>query len=190
MVTWFSSALSWITQIVLGLCLIALASSYLSLFWGAPWAPTSLRTAKEMLQMAQLQPGQTLVDLGAAFGRIVILAAKRFGARALGVEIDPIRCLLANAAIALFGVRGKAKVYHANMHSFDLSPADVVTLYLLQGTNQRIKPQLLAQLRPGTKVISHAFSLSDWSPVAIDERRRIFVYEIGSTGPEVKTRFA
>ena len=189
MATWFSSAFFWITQIVLGLCLVALVSSYLSVFWGAPWAPTSLRTAERMLRMAKLQPGQTLVDLGAGDGRIVILAARRHGARAMGVEIDPIRCLLANVAITLFGVRARAKVYHANMNTFDLSPADVVTLYLLQGTNQRIKPQLLEQLRPGAKIVSHAFSIDDWVPVAIDERRRIFVYEIGNTGPEVKTKF-
>jgi ribosomal protein L11 methylase PrmA len=178
-----------IVHIVLGLALFALVSAYLSTLWGAPWAPTSLRTVDVMLRMADLQPGQRLVDLGAGDGRIVILAARRFKARAVGVEIDPLRCLIANALIALFGVRSRARVVHGNMFEFDLSQADVVTMYLLQGTNQRIKPRLLEQLPPGARVISHSFSFAGWTPVAIDERRRLFLYEIGNTGAHAQTTF-
>jgi hypothetical protein len=178
-----------IVHILLGIAVLALVSAYLPTLWGAPWAPTSLRTADRMLRMAGLERGQSLVDLGSGDGRMLILGARRFGAQAVGVEIDPVRWLIGNALIALFGVRGRARVVYGNLFEFDVSHADVVTLYLLQGTNQRIKPLLQEQLRPGAKVISHSFSLSGWTPIAIDERNRLFLYEIGRTGKEVRTEF-
>lgn len=178
-----------LAHIVLGIAVFVLVSAYLSTFWGAPWAPTSLRTVDRMLRLADVKPGQVVVDLGAGDGRIVILAARRFRALAIGVEIDPLRCAMANVLTRLFGVRHRAWIVHANMFEFDLAKADVVTLYLLQGTNQRLKPYLTEQLRPGTRVVSHCFSFSGWTPVAIDERRQIFVYEIGNTGSQVRTEF-
>lgn len=171
-----------IVHILLGIAAFALVSSYLSTLWGAPWAPTSLATVDQMLRLAAVQPGQTVVDLGAGDGRIVIRAARRFGARAIGVEIDPLRCAIANGIIRLLGLRHQARVEYGNMFSLDVEQADVVTLYLLQGTNQRIKSLLGQQLRPGAKVVSHVFSFSGWTPVAIDESKRLFVYEIGNTG--------
>jgi SAM-dependent methyltransferase len=174
-----------IPHILLGIAVLALVSAYLPTLWGAPWAPTSLRKADRMLRMAGLERGQRLVDLGAGDGRVLILAARRFGAHAVGIEIDPVRCLIGNALIALFGVRRRARIVHGNLFEFDVSHADVVTLYLLQGTNQRIRPLLQEQLRPGAKVISHSFPFVGWTPVAIDERNRLFLYEIGGTGKEV-----
>jgi hypothetical protein len=97
---------------------------------------------------------------------------------------------LANALIRILGLRDRARVVHGNAFAFDLCHADVVTLYLLQGTNQRIKGHLLDQLRPGTMVVSHTFTFEGWVPVVIDERRRLFLYEIGNTGSDVQTRFA
>lgn len=139
--------------------------------------------------MANLQPGQRLVDLGSGDGRIVIVAARRFGAQAVGVEIDPLRCLFANTLILALGLRDRARVIYGNAFDYDLAQADVVTLYLLQSTNQQIKARLLDQLRPGAVVVSHTFSFEGWVPVAIDERRRLFLYEIGNTGSDVKTQF-
>ena len=169
--------------------IVALISCYLSTLWGAPWAPTAIGTVDQMLRLADVQPGETVVDLGAGDGRIVIRAARRYGALAIGVELDPIRWVAANAAIWVRGLEGRARVVHANMFEHDLSGADVVTLYLLQGTNQRIKARLAEQLRPGARVVSHAFTLEGWTPTVIDEARRLFVYEIGRTGPDVRTAF-
>jgi SAM-dependent methyltransferase len=178
-----------ITQILVGTSLLGLLWVYLSSIWGAPFVPTSLKVVRKMLQMADVQPGQKVVDLGAGDGRIVITAARRFGAQAVGVEIDPVRCLIANGLILLLGLRKRAHVYHANMRDFDLSDADVVTLYLLQGTNQSLKEQLVEQLRPGAKIVSRSFSLSGWVPVALDDTEMIFLYEVGNTGPDVRTEF-
>jgi predicted RNA methylase len=185
----FASHWVLIAQIVVVVSLFVGIWVYLPTLWGAPWVPVPFSTAKKMLRMANVQPGQRVVDLGAGDGRIVLIAALSFQAQAVGVEIDPIRCLVANTLILLLGLRRRAHVHRGNMFDFDLANADVVTLFLLQGTNQRIKRQLVEQLRPGAKVVSHAFSISGWTPAAIDERRRIFMYEIGNTGSDVRTAF-
>jgi SAM-dependent methyltransferase len=162
---------------------------YLPLFWGAPWIPISLRAANRMLVMADVRPGQTVVDLGAGDGRLVVLAARKFKARAIGVEIDPLRSLAANFLILALGLRGKARVAWGNLRAFDISGADVVTLFLLQGTNTGLKERLERSLRPGAKVVSHLFSMSGWTPVALDDRNGIFMYEIGNTEGEIETKF-
>jgi SAM-dependent methyltransferase len=163
--------------------------AYLAVPWGAPWVPAPSRTVRRMLRLAGVQPGEKVVDLGAGDGRIVALAAREFGAHAVGVEIDPLRCLLANTWILLQGLRHRAHVYHGSMYDFDLRDADVVTLHLLQTTNQRLQDRLSAQLRPGARVVSHTFSFDGWFPLAIDDEKHLFFYEMGNTGPEVQTRF-
>jgi SAM-dependent methyltransferase len=142
--------------------------------------------AKEMLRMADVQPGAKMVDLGAGDGRIVIAAARLPGVQAVGVEIDPLRCLVANGLIALHGLRGRARVHWGNMFDFDLSDADVVTLYLWRSTNRRLAPSLVERLRPGAKVISHHFPVANWIPLAVDPRERIYAYEIGNTGLDIR----
>jgi tRNA G37 N-methylase Trm5 len=174
-------------HLLLALAVIALVSSYLSTLWGAPWAPTSLSTVDRMLDLAEAGPGMQVVDMGAGDGRIVIRAARHFGAQATGIEIDPLRCAFANAAIWLRGLCSRARVIHGNFFYHDLSQADVVTLYLLQGTNQQLRPHLERALRSGARVVSHRFSFDGWTPVIIDEARDVFVYEIGRLGPEVRT---
>jgi SAM-dependent methyltransferase len=139
-----------------------------------------------MLRVADVQPGQKVVDLGAGDGRVVIAAARLPGVQAVGVEIDPLRCLVANGLIALRGLRGRARVHWGNMFSFDLSDADVVTLYLWRSTNKKLAPSLIERLRPGAKVVSHHFAVANWTPVAVDPRERIYVYEIGRTGLDIR----
>jgi cyclopropane fatty-acyl-phospholipid synthase-like methyltransferase len=142
-----------------------------------------------MLDMAEVKPGEQVVDFGAGDGRIVRLAAKAFGAEALGVEIDPLRCLIANALIRMMGLRDRARVMWGNMNDFDLSGADVVTLFLLQGTNQKLRARLAEGLKEDARVVSHTFSMTDWTPIAIDDRRKIFLYQIGNIGPDPRTIF-
>ncbi|MBN1439307.1 MAG: class I SAM-dependent methyltransferase [Anaerolineales bacterium] len=161
---------------------------YLPVLWGAPWIPGPYRVIRRMLELAELKPGQMVIDLGAGDGRIVVLAARTFQAKAVGVEIDPIRWVIANLWILLLGLRGKAQVRLGNMRRFPVAGADVVTLYLLQGTNQRLQKELAGSLKPGARVVSHMFSMSGWTPTVIDERHGIFVYEIGRTGEGTETK--
>jgi precorrin-6B methylase 2 len=176
-------------HITLGVAVLALIWTYLSTLWGAPWARTSLDRVDRMLRLANVQPGETVVDLGAGDGRIVIRAARRFGARAIGVEVDPLRWLLVNVAIRALGLRRQARVVRGNMFSYDLGEADVVTLYLLQGTNRQLKPRLAEGLHSGARVVSHAFPLDGWTPLAVDRQQRLYLYEMGSTAPSVGTQF-
>jgi SAM-dependent methyltransferase len=168
--------------------LILILWVYLPVIWGAPWVPGPSRVINRMLELAETKPGQTVFDLGAGDGRIVILAARKFKAKAIGVEIDPFRWMIANLWILLLGLRGKAEVRLGDMRRFPVTGGDVVTLYLLQGTNQRLKETLATSLRPGAKVVSHTFSMSGWTPAAIDTRYGLFVYEIGRTGEERETK--
>jgi SAM-dependent methyltransferase len=176
-----------VTQIVLGLFLFACAWIYLPLLWGAVWIPAPLRIVREMLRAADVKPGQKVVDLGAGDGRIVLVAALRFRAHAVGVEIDPIRCLIANGLIRLLGLRDRAHVVHGNLFEFDLTDADVVILYLWPSTNQRLTSRLLEQLRPGAKVVSYRFAFYGWTPVVLADRDHpdILVYEIGRSEPNL-----
>jgi SAM-dependent methyltransferase len=162
-------------HVLLGASVVALISTYLSTLWGAPWAPTPLSKVDRMLRLADVRPGETVVDLGAGDGRIVVRAARGFGARAIGVEVDPLRWLMSNVVIRLAGARGQARVVHGDMFAYDLSDADVVTLFLLDGTNQRLRSHL-AGLRPGARVVSHRYELEGWTPAAVDEEHRLFLY--------------
>jgi SAM-dependent methyltransferase len=179
-----------VTQVVLGVSFLGTAWIYLPLMWGAPWIPARMSVVKRILQLADVQPGQKVIDLGAGEGRIVIAAAHAFKAQAVGVEIDPVRCLLANLLIALRGLRGKARVHWGNMYNFDLSNADVVTLYLWPSTNRRLTTKLASELRPGAKVITHQFSMLNWVPTAVDTKEKIFAYEIGKTELDIHTMLA
>ena len=168
--------------------LIVIVWVYLPILWGAPWIPGSIRVIHRMLELAEVKPGQLVIDLGAGDGRIVILAARKFKARAMGVEIDPFRWMIANVWILISGLRGKAEVRLGDLRRFPVAGADAVSLCLLQGTNQKLKETLAKSLQPGAKVVSHNYSMSGWTPAVIDTRFGIFVYEIGKTDEETKTK--
>jgi SAM-dependent methyltransferase len=149
---------------------------------GAPWVPTPLRIAHKMLDLAQVQPGELLYDLGSGDGRIVVLAARRFGARAVGIEIDPLRYLMTRAAVSVLGVNGQVEVVLGDFFKQDLSRADVITVFLLQDTNDLLSLKLVEELRPGTRVVSYKSGFSVLTPLRQDEADRIFVYV--KQGPE------
>jgi SAM-dependent methyltransferase len=185
-----ASVLVLLFQIILGVGLFIGLSAYLSVLWGAPWTPTRRRTAASMLRLADVRPGERVVDLGAGDGRLVIAAARQYGAEAVGVEIDPLRCLLANGLIRCLGLCGRAKVIWGNMYDFDLRGADVVTLYLLQRTNVRLWAKLARELEPGARVVSRSFTLPHWTPAVIDDAHGIFVYRVVPEGTPIETQFA
>jgi len=130
-----------------------------------PYVPTPRRVVTAMLDLAALTPEDYLFDLGSGDGRIAIMAAQR-GARGLGVDIDPNRVAESNAAALLAGVEARARFRRQDLFDTPLREATVVTMYLLPGINMRLRPRLLTELRPGTRLVTHAFTLGDWRPDA------------------------
>lgn len=130
----------------------------------APYFPTPQSVVDRMLQLARVGPDDYVIDLGAGDGRIVITAAKRFGARGLGIEIEPSLVGQANWNARREGVGDRARFVEQDLFQADLRPATVLTLYLFRELNIKLAPRILEQLRPGARVVSHDWDLGDWPP--------------------------
>ncbi|HEX5413861.1 MAG TPA: class I SAM-dependent methyltransferase [Terriglobia bacterium] len=134
-----------------------------------PFVPTPMKVAERMLEMARVTPSDVVYDLGSGDGRIVIMAAQKYGARAVGVELNGKLYKESSARIEELGLASKAKILLGDMFKADIHPATVVTLYLLTSVNADIRPMLEKQLRPGTRVVSHDFQMTAWTPQKTEE---------------------
>ncbi len=130
----------------------------------APYAPTPERVVATMLEMAGVTRNDVLYDLGSGDGRIVITAATRFGAAGVGIDLNPKRIRDAEVNARDAGAAHLVDFVLGDIFDADLSPATVVTLYLLPDVNRRLLPKLLSELRPGTRIVSHNYGLGDWPP--------------------------
>lgn len=138
-----------------------------------PYVPTPQNVVDGMLELADVKKGEVVYDLGCGDGRIVITAAKKFGATGIGVDLNPERIKEANANAVEANVEDKVKFYEGNLFDFDFSKADVLTLYLLPDVNLTLKPKIQEEMKPGSRVVSHAFSMGDWEPdqeITVDGR--------------------
>lgn len=130
----------------------------------APYLGTPQDVVDKMLEMAAVTSADVVYDLGSGDGRIPITAAKKFGARAVGVEIDKKLVNTAKANAKAAGVEKLVTFMRQDLMTVDLSGASVVTLYLLEDSNLKIRRKLTTELKPGTRIVSHAFSMGDWQP--------------------------
>lgn len=133
-----------------------------------------------MLSLARLKRGELLMDLGCGDGRIVIQAAKQYGARGVGIDVDPQRIAEARANAKREGVEQLVRFEERNVYDTDVSGAKVVTLYLLQNMNIKLSPMLKSQLKPGARIVSHSFDMGSWKPAktqAVGDDR-IFLWKI------------
>jgi precorrin-6B methylase 2 len=128
------------------------------------YVPTPEPVVQAMLKLAEVKPGDVLYDLGSGDGRIPIAAAKQHGVRGTGIDIDPERIREANANAQQAGVTKLVTFKQEDLFKADFSDATVVTLYLLDSLNEKLRPKLLAELEPGTRIVSHAFRMGDWEP--------------------------
>ena len=147
---------------------------------------TDLQVVHAMLEAAKVGPGDVVYDLGCGDGRIVITAAQRYGARGVGVDLDPERVREARENAARAGVADRVTFVQQDLFATDVSAASVVALYLSPEINVRLRPKLLRDLRPGSRVVSHQFDMGDWLPertldvpVAATSRR-VFLWRIPS----------
>jgi SAM-dependent methyltransferase len=140
------------------------------------WVPTPEDLVERMLRMAQTTPSDFVIDLGSGDGRIAIAAAKKFGARSMGIEYNPDMVELSTRNAAKEGVGGKARFAKADIFESDFSQATVITMYLLPGLNLKLRSKLL-DMKPGTRIVSHQFNMDDWQPdevTNIEGRRAYF----------------
>ena len=140
------------------------------------WVPTPEDLVERMLRMAQTTPNDFVIDLGSGDGRIAIAAAKKFNARAMGIEYNPDMVEVSNRNASKEGVAGKARFVKADIFESDFNQATVITMYLLPGLNLKLRPKLL-DMKPGTRIVSHQFNMDDWQPdevTNIDGRRAYF----------------
>ncbi|HLI85620.1 MAG TPA: class I SAM-dependent methyltransferase [Bryobacteraceae bacterium] len=151
----------------------------------APYIPTPQIIVERMLEAGHVKPGDLVYDLGSGDGRVVITAARKFGARAVGIEIDPALCRIATEKIKAAGLADRVRMVQGSALRVDLSPADVVTMFFLTTSNERLKPILEKQLKPKARVISNQFPIKGWKPMETVKERSgsmaysIYVYEMG-----------
>ncbi|MBW4677468.1 MAG: class I SAM-dependent methyltransferase [Desmonostoc geniculatum HA4340-LM1] len=129
-----------------------------------PYVPTPEPVVDAMLKVAKVGKNDVLYDLGSGDGRIVNTAAQRYGTRGIGIDIDPQRVQEANENAQKAGVTDRVKFVQQDLFNTDFSEATVVTLYLLPEINLQLRPKLLKELKPGTRIVSHAFDMGDWKP--------------------------
>jgi precorrin-6B methylase 2 len=150
----------------------------------APYVTSPQQIVDKMLEAVELKPGETLYDLGSGDGRVLITAVQKFSAKAVGVELDEKLVKSTSEKIEKLGLSNRAKVIHGNMLEVDISPADVVVIYLTTESNDIVRPALERQLRPGTRVISHDFQVRGWKPVKVESAQvhnrshQIYIYQI------------
>jgi ubiquinone/menaquinone biosynthesis C-methylase UbiE len=129
-----------------------------------PYIQTPDRVVMEMLKLANVGENDVVYDLGSGDGRIVVAAAKHFGARGVGIDLDPERVADGIAKARTHGVDDRVRFIQGDLFAADLSDATVVTLYLVPRINMKLRPKLLRELKPGTRIVSHNFDMGDWQP--------------------------
>jgi hypothetical protein len=159
-------------------------------FGDTPYVQTPMSVVERMLQMAHVGPRDYVIDLGSGDGRLVITAAKKYGAHGFGVDLDRRLVDLANRSAARAGVRDRAVFYERDIYETDLTAATVVTTYLLPEVNLMLRPTLLSTLKPGTRIVTHDYDMGEWQPdeqtvldvpdkpVGRDKRSKVFVWVV------------
>ncbi|MEI7579849.1 MAG: class I SAM-dependent methyltransferase [bacterium] len=166
------------TLILITLSIIVITSLVWPIFVGAPYVATSFKKISLMLKAAKLQPGETLYDLGAGDGRILFIAVKKFKAKAVGIEIDPIRYLWLEFVITILGLRKHIKIIFGNFFNQDLSKANVINCYLLPETNLKLEKKLKKELSHKARIVSNSFKFHHLKPIKQDYQNKIYLYRI------------
>ena len=150
----------------------------------APYVVSPQEIVDRMLELADPKPGNVVYDLGSGDGRILITAVQRYHAKAVGIEISESLAKSAMDRIQRLGLQNEARVINADFMQVDLSPADIVTLYLATDANEILRPSLEKQLKPGARVVSHEYAIPGWKPKLVDKefpeshRHLIYLYEV------------
>jgi precorrin-6B methylase 2 len=167
----------WIILLFVEICILAFGIWIVwSAMVGAPWLPTPKKRVRAMLDIAKVNQDDVVYDLGSGDGRIIVMAAKEYGANAVGIEIDPLRFHWSRLNIRRHRLRSKVQVFRTNFFKMDLSAATVVTLYQGHEINKKIRDKLAEDLKPGARVVSYRFIVSGWEPTETNEESSTFLY--------------
>ncbi len=162
--------------------LIFLIVLVISMIWtnsrGAPWVPTPMSMVHEMLTMAEVGPDDLVYDLGCGDGRIIVTAARRYGARAVGIELDPLRFVWCQILITVLGLRDRVRLIYGDFYKQELSAASVITCYLLRATNKKLEGKFKAELSPETRVVSNYFTFPNLRLVDENEEEKLYLYNL------------
>lgn len=176
--------LFWIINIAL-LMIIFFLFLLLSMFWppDSPWAPwwrTNKKTARAMCRLARINKNDVLYDLGSGDGTALMVAAKEFGAKGVGIEIDPLRALISALMININRLQNKVEIKRKNFYDVDISKASVIFVYLVPRALERLRPKLLEELKPGALLVSYKYEIS-LPLMHHDKKNDIYLYKINST---------
>ena len=158
----------------------------LPVFFGAPWHPLLPGTIKRILRFADIRPGETICDLGCGEGRVLITSAKEFSTRAIGVEIDPLKVVMARLLARINGVDNRVRIIRGNLFDFDPGSADVLYLYLTHQAVDRLFPEILKKLKPSVRIVSYRFCLRGMTPEKVSEDKILFLYQLDK-GTKINT---
>jgi precorrin-6B methylase 2 len=153
-----------------------------------PFVPTPPKLVDAMLALADVKPGDVLIDLGSGDGRIVIAAAQKYGIRAIGIEIVPELVRESEKSAQELGVADKVRFINGDLFGQDLRQASIVTVFLTPGVNLRLRPKLLKELKPGARVVSRTFNMGAWAPsktLQVDNDR-VYLWVIPDETPRAK----
>jgi len=163
------------------LCILILLWILIPALYGLPPVPTKPERIRKALKLAKLQSNEALYDLGAGDGRVLLIAAREFGAKAVGIEVGPIQCALIWLRAVASGLGNQIHVRWANFYKADLSAADLVFVYATSSEVRKLAPHLEKQLKQGTRVVSISADFPEWEPTAFDRHDLIFLYEMPPT---------
>jgi SAM-dependent methyltransferase len=155
--------------------LLIVVSLYWTVMVGAPWLPSSMKTVHQMMKLAEVKPDDVVYDLGCGDGRIVLIASMCYHARAVGIEIDPLRYLWCQLLVTIFFQRKRVRIIFGNIFKQDLGKADVIMCYLMPGALQKLETKFKQELRPGTRVASNKFSFPTLIKIREDENSRLYL---------------
>jgi phospholipid N-methyltransferase len=163
---------------LLGLFLLVAVWVTWPILIGAVFLPTPINVVRKMLEMAEVSENDTIIDLGSGDGRILIEAAKKYGAYAIGIEADPLRVLWSQSRIRSNNLKEKVEVIQGNFFKADLSKASVITVYQGLEINKKLKKKFEKELDQGTRVVSFSFTFDGWEPIKKDTDSDVYLYKI------------
>ena len=167
------------------LFIIGLLWVFVPAMYGLPSRPTQPNRIRAALKLANLQPDELLYDLGSGDGRVLIIAARGFGAKAVGIEVGPVQRVFSRLKVLHNGVRDRVRIEAGNFYTSSVREADVAFIYATSTEVAKIASHLQQQMKPGSRVVSISADFPEWEPSAVDTRDLIFVYEMPPTGGSV-----